>query len=1019
VRHRIAHRDTALAHVPRRRIPDGMVDVATPRSSPALARAPATPPDAELLAEFVASRCDAAFAAIVARHAGMIRRASMRILADAHAADDVTQAVLMVLARRASEVRGEELGAWLHGVSVRESWTARRSRATRARHERNASESLRSPDADQAGLERMRSRLDEALASLPPEQHQAVVLCHLEGHSQQEAALIAGCALGTMAWRTSAGIKRLRRLLGLEGAAGEMSLATLLDGELTHAASAHAATAAAAAATTHAAGLGAHAILPVTVALLAATVAAVAGATLLPWHPHRASASLAAAASADAPVAAALMAAHRAGPHGVLPSLPGTDIPDFAVSPTIVSVTDGAWSSPQAWSPARTPHAGDIVAIRTDIAFDLVSDERIATVAIQRGGALRMLPDRATRLTTDTLLVEDGGALRVAPEAATAAQAEIVLGEAAPADDDPLAYRGGLIVLGTAELIGAERTPFMRLASEPHRGDALLRLAAPVAGWQAGDQLLLPDSRQRDSGKPPVPDQEDAVVIAGVSADGTSVTLASPLLHDHPGARDADGRLRFLPHVADLTRSVLVRSDAPGGRRGFAWCGRRAELTARGAAFVDLGRGGPQDGASARRNALCLAHVLGRAQRSASTPGFIVDDCVVRSGADGSVADAIAIVGSHDGQLSRTIVDHWAGAGIIASEGCESRNRIVGNFITRIRGSGALADGMGRSGCGIFLRGPDNEVRDNVVAQLDGWPYGCGIAIDACYAPAGRRPTRGGADPTEPGASEPSDPNALPIRALSGNEVYGVTGEGYRVGWLGTHYLTPLGPAGAMSDDRVWHHCSWAMYASETNGLRIDGFQALCDTGLMNPAQGLLFIEPQRHLLITGADVEGAAGGIMLPSGEDIEVRDSTLRNDTDVASHEMGTSNGGAGLPPRLITLRNVICRGIPGRSHTAIARAVHDLVLGGGYNVLQRDRLLVRSFDGRSGDDFELFFEEQRADFVLPLQKPMSVAAPRAGLSNAAAWRELGIAFAGAIAPASAHHRDGISGLVAPIAP
>ncbi len=987
-----------------------MVDVATPRASPALAREPATPPDADLLAEFVASRSDAAFAAIVARHAGMIRRASLRILADAHAADDVTQAVFMVLARRAREVRGEELGAWLHGVSVRESWTARRSRATRARHERHASESLRSPDADRAEQERLRSRLDEALASLPPEQHQAVVLCHLEGRSQLEAALIAGCALGTMAWRSSAGIKRLRRLLGIEGAAAEMSLATLLAGELKLTVSAPGVLAL----TAPPVSLGAHAIIPVTVALLAATVAAVAGATLVRWHPHRASPSLAASAHADAPVSPALVAA----PRHALPPLPGTDIPDFAVNPTIVSVGDGAWSSREAWSPARTPHAGDIVAIRTAIAFDVVSDERIATVAIQRGGALRMLPDRATRLTTDTLLVEEGGALRAAPDAPTAARAEIVLGEAAPSDDDPLAYRGGLIVLGTAELIGAERTPFMRLSAEPHRGDGVLSLAAPVAGWQAGDQLLLPDSRQRDSGIPPVPDQDDAAAIAAVSADGRLITLASPLRHDHPGARDADGALRFLPHVADLTRCVVVRSDAPGGRRGFAWCGRRAELTARGAAFLDLGRGRPQDGGSARRNALCLAHVLGQAQRSASTPGFLVDDCVVRSGADGGVADAIAIVGSHDGQLSRTIVDHWAGAGIIASEGCESRNRIVGNFITRIHGSGALADGMGGAGCGIFLRGPDNEVRDNVVAQLDGWPYGCGIAIDACYAAAGRRPTRAGADPTAPGASEPSDPNALPIRALSGNEVYGVTGGGYRVGWLGTHYLTPLGPAGTMSDDRVWHHCSWAMYASETNGLRIDGFQALCDTGLMNPAQGLLFIEPQRHLLITGADVEGAAGGIMLPSGEDIEVRDSTLRNDTDVSSHELGTTNGGAELPPRLITLRNLVCRGIPGRAHTAIAREAGDLVRGGGYNVLQRDRLLVRAFNGRSGDDFELFFAEQSAEFVLPLQKPMAVAAPRPGMTNAQAWRELGIAFAGAIAPASAHHRDGIVGLVAPIA-
>ena len=64
--------------------------------------------------------------ALVDRHGTMILYVSQRVLGDVQAAEDVFQAVFLVLARKAPELkRPDALVAWLHGVARPLAWKAR------------------------------------------------------------------------------------------------------------------------------------------------------------------------------------------------------------------------------------------------------------------------------------------------------------------------------------------------------------------------------------------------------------------------------------------------------------------------------------------------------------------------------------------------------------------------------------------------------------------------------------------------------------------------------------------------------------------------------------------------------------------------------------------------------------------------------------------------------------------------------------------------------------------------------
>src|SRR5262249_18722238 len=99
--------------------------------------APADCPDGELLERFRIRSDQAAFAALVRRHAPLVWCVCRRGVGDGHAAEDAFRAACPFLARRPASIRrAESLGAWLHSVARQLALRARRGRARR--HEAEA-----------------------------------------------------------------------------------------------------------------------------------------------------------------------------------------------------------------------------------------------------------------------------------------------------------------------------------------------------------------------------------------------------------------------------------------------------------------------------------------------------------------------------------------------------------------------------------------------------------------------------------------------------------------------------------------------------------------------------------------------------------------------------------------------------------------------------------------------------------------------------------------------------------------
>src|SRR5947207_13224664 len=173
--------------------------------------------DQQLLRDYTGRRSEAAFAELVRRHVDFVYSAALRMVRDAHLAEDVAQGVFVALAENAQQLRERPaLSGWLHRTAQNLAANTVRSDVRRRAREQEAAamNELHDPDAV---WEHIAPHLDNALGELNEADRDALLLRYFQRQSAREMAQTLGTSEDAAQKRVSRAVERLREFLAKRG----------------------------------------------------------------------------------------------------------------------------------------------------------------------------------------------------------------------------------------------------------------------------------------------------------------------------------------------------------------------------------------------------------------------------------------------------------------------------------------------------------------------------------------------------------------------------------------------------------------------------------------------------------------------------------------------------------------------------------------------------------------------------------------------------------------------------------
>lgn len=461
---------------------------------------------------------------------------------------------------------------------------------------------------------------------------------------------------------------------------------------------------------------------------------------------------------------------------------------------------------------------------------------------------------------------------------------------------DPERWGHGLIAVGgTVRGTGVPKTAFARSSADISAGATILTLRAPLTGATMGDRLFVPDTRHLSSSQhvATIGLQHEICTVAAISADLQTVTCASPLQFAHRGGRNADGTPAFspkgeplLPHVANLTRSIVVRSENPNGVRGHVLFTGRTDVRLFNIAWVNLGRTKPTPLDSTLFDVSGNVTHLGTNQIGRYPPHFHFLEGPDNPTNTGYQAEFVGnVIEGAEKWLAAIHATSWMrfvgnvlvfgqGAGLALEDGSETENLIDGNFFGAITGkvdsrtSGNDAGVRGTAGECLWAMSFDNYITNNVATgcknasgQLQP-ASGVGFKFfRLANSPTAEIPKFRGARMHLATERLTVQPQAFPIRQFDRNEAYGLIGCGWTAWHLQTNGdTTPAVIGTVLRDFIVWNAWECAIWPYPVNRLTIENLTYRVDPSVNTPFMGHAIIANDYRvasLTMRGGSVHG------------------------------------------------------------------------------------------------------------------------------------------------------------------
>ncbi|HZL79927.1 MAG TPA: sigma-70 family RNA polymerase sigma factor, partial [Candidatus Limnocylindrales bacterium] len=178
-----------------------------------------TTDDMELVRQYAARQSESAFATLVSRHASLVYSAALRQARDPQLAEEITQAVFIILARKAGSLNEKTiLPGWLYRAACYTANSARKQEHRRQQREQEAymQSTLQEARID-AAWKQMSPLLEEAMLRLGQTDRDALVLRFFEGRSLNEVGAALGASEDAAKMRVNRALEKLRKFFTKRG----------------------------------------------------------------------------------------------------------------------------------------------------------------------------------------------------------------------------------------------------------------------------------------------------------------------------------------------------------------------------------------------------------------------------------------------------------------------------------------------------------------------------------------------------------------------------------------------------------------------------------------------------------------------------------------------------------------------------------------------------------------------------------------------------------------------------------